>query len=50
MYLYIYVSIYVLSIYIYIYIFIGYRLCRRPLKKSAGDDFWRPWLTWAAPW
>ena len=30
-------------------IFIGYRLCRRPFKKSAGDDFWRPWLTWAAP-
>ena len=30
--------------------FIGYRLCRRPFKKSAGDDFWRPWLTWAAPW
>ena len=30
-------------------LFIGYRLCRRPLKKSAGDDFWSPWLTWAAP-
>ena len=29
--------------------FIGYRLCRRPLKKSAGDDFWRPWLSWDAP-
>ena len=29
--------------------FIGYCLCRRPLKKSAGDDFWRPWLTWGAP-
>ena len=28
--------------------FIGYRLCRRPLKKSTGDDFWRPWLIWAA--
>ena len=37
---------------IYIYtlrIFIGYRRCRRPLKKLAGDDFWRPWLTWGAP-
>ena len=30
-------------------LFIGYRLCRRPLKKSAADDFWRPWLSWAAP-
>jgi len=29
--------------------FIGYRLCRRPLKKSAGDDFWRSWLTWGGP-
>ena len=44
--IYIYIHIY---IYIYIYIFIGYRLCRRPLKKSAGDDFWMPWPSWDAP-
>ena len=62
-YIYIYVIFIYIYIYIYMYIyiykngicikkgiqFIGYRLCRRPLKKSAGDDFWRPWLTWAAP-
>ena len=33
-----YIIIYI-YIYIYIYIFIGYRLCRRPLMLSAGDDF-----------
>ena len=45
----------IMCTYIYVYphfdthIYIGYRLCRRPLTKWAGDDFGRPWLTWGAP-
>ena len=34
---------------VYVYIFIGYRLCRRPVKKSAGSDFWMAWPSWDAP-